>query len=297
MRLAILSDVHGNLPALDAVLTDARAHGAEGFVVAGDLLLGAPFPAETLERLRALNAWIIQGNNDAYLTGYDAGTTPAEWQTCAQWAALRWSYAQLDRDALDYLAALPDTCEVALPGAAPIRVVHGSPRATAEGILPAGDPDAARKFAQARLDAPLTAMDALAQIAAPVLVCGHTHIAWQQRHNGQLALNPGAVGSPIDGVTGAEYALLTWDAGHWTADLRVVEYDVDALLSAYRERGLLAAGGPMARALMRNAATGQNCPWFLVRHAFDLAAQAGIDHNGVVPDAIWERAAATFDWS
>ncbi len=297
MRLAILADIHGNLPALDAVLADARAHSAEGFVVAGDLLVGGPFPVETLDRLRSLKAWIIRGNTETYFTNYDTGAAPEEWQTCAQWAALRWSHARLDRDALDYLAALPDTREVALPGVTPICVVHGSPRGLSEGILPGDDADAARKFAQARVDAPLTARDALAQIAAPTLVCGHTHIAWQQRHNGQLALNPGAVGGPIDGVLGAEYALLTWEAGRWTADLRIVDYDIDALFSAYRDRGMLASGGAMVRALMHSIETGQNHAWYLVLHAFDLAAQAGIQHNGVVPDEIWERAAATFDWS
>jgi len=138
--------------------------------------------------------------------------------------------------------------------------------------------------------------DALAQITAPVLVCGHTHIAWEHRNNGRLAVNPGAVGGPNDGVVGAEYALLTWESGHWTAELRVVDYDVNALLAAYRDSGMLAECGAMAHALMRNAETGQNYAWFLVLHAFDLAAQAGIAHDGLVPDDIWERAAATLEW-
>ena len=67
-RLAILADIHGNLPALEAVLADARAQGVDGYVIAGDLLLGAPFPVETLDRLRALDAWIIRCNNDVYFT-------------------------------------------------------------------------------------------------------------------------------------------------------------------------------------------------------------------------------------
>lgn len=295
MRLAILADIHGNFPALEAVLADARAQGVEGFVVAGDLLLGAPFPLETLARLRDLDAWIIRGNNDIYFTRYDSGAAPETWQTRAQWAPLRWSYARLDRDALDYLAALPDRLVVTLPGAAPICVVHGSPRAVAEGIMP-GDPEIGRKFAQARATNNISVEDALAQITEPALVCGHTHIAWEYRNDGRLALNPGAVGGPIDGVVGAEYALLTWREGRWSADLRVVDYDVDGLLAAYRDRGMLAECGAMVRALMRSAETGQNYPWYLVLHAYDLAAQAGVEHDGVVPDEIWERATATLEW-
>jgi len=76
----------------------------------------------------------------------------------------------------------------------------------------------------------------------------------------------------------------------------VVEYDVDALLAAYRDSGMFAACGAMARALMRNAETGQNYAWYLVLHAYDLVAQASVEHDGVVPDDIWERAAATLGW-
>ncbi len=277
------------------MLADARAHGVDGYVIAGDLLLGAPFPVETLDRLRDLDAWIIRGNNDVYFTRYDSSAAPKTWQTRAQWALLRWSYARLDRDALDYLAALPDRVTVILPGAAPICVVHGSPRALSEGIIP-GDPETRRKFAQSRATNNIGVADALAQIVEPVLVCGHTHIAWEHHNNGRLALNPGAIGWPTDGMVGAEYALLTWERGRWTTELRGVEYDVEALLAAYHDSGMLAECGAMARALMRNAETGQNYAWYLVLRAFDLAAQAGIAHDGVVPDDIWERAAATLEW-
>ena len=295
MRLAVLADIHGNLLALEAVLADAHAQGVDGFIVAGDLLLGGPFPMETLDRLHDLDAWIIRGNNDVYFTRYDTGAAPKTWQTSAQWAALRWSYARLDRAALDYLAALPDRLTIPLPGMTPLCVVHGSPRAISEGVMP-DTPEIRRKFAQAGSTNSLDAEDALAQIAEPTLICGHTHIAWEHRNDGRLALNPGAIGNPIDGVVGAEYALLTWSEGHWAVDLRIVDYDVDALLAAFRDHGLFADGGAMVRAIMRSIETGQNYPGFLVLHAFDLAEQAGIKHDGVVPDAIWERAAATLEW-
>ena len=295
MRLAILADVHGNLPALEAVLADVRTQGVDGYVIAGDLVLGGPFPAETLDRLRALNAWIIQGNGETYFTRYDSGTAPAAWGNNAQWGPFQWTYARLDRESLDYLATLPEQLTINQPSVAPVCVVHGSPGAVAVGIMP-DNPETKRKFVQARSTNNISVEDALAKITQPVLVCGHTHIAWQHQDDGRLAFNPGSVGAPIDGVVGAEYALLTWQDGHWTADLRVVDYDIEALCTAYRERGMLAKGGAMARALMRGAETGQNYPWFLVLHAFDLAAQAGIEHEGAVPDDIWERATATFEW-
>lgn len=294
MRLAILSDVHGNLPALEAVLADARSHRVDGYVVAGDLALGGPFPVETLECLRDLNPWMIRGNNEGYFDDYCSGAKKAL-RSRAQWAMLQWTYTQFDQEALDYLATLPATLEVALPGAGSFCVVHGSQRSVFEGILPP-DPDVQRKFARAQVNAPLSAAVALDQTAAAALICGHTHIAWQHRVNGRLALNPGAVGGPIDGVVGAEYALLTWDGKRWTAELRVVDYDTDRLRDAFHDRGLAGVASPMVRALLRGVETGQNYAWFFVLHAQRLAAEAGLDDSIAVPDEIWERAAETFDW-
>lgn len=291
MRLAILSDVHGNLPALEAVLADARSHGVDGYVVAGDLVLGGPFPVETLACLRSLNPWVVRGNNEGYLDDYRSGVKKPL-RSRAQWAMLQWTYARLDQDALDFLTALPAILEIAPSGADALCVVHGSLASAFEGIWPA-DPDTQRKFVQAQVVAPLSVEAALAQTAAPVLICGHTHIAWQYCVNGRLALNPGAVGGPIDGVVGAEYALLTWDGRRWTAELRAVDYDIERLRDAFHTRGLADAAGPMVRALLRSVETGQNYAWFLVLHAQRLAAEAGLDD---ISDEIWERAAATFDW-
>ncbi len=127
IRAAALADVHGNLPALEAVLADARAQGVDRFIVAGDLVTGGPQPAETMRLLRSLDAWMIRGNTDNYLLALDDGSASIGMRTAAQWALTRWSYRHTPRTALDFIAALPEECVVDLPGAAPIRAVHGAP--------------------------------------------------------------------------------------------------------------------------------------------------------------------------
>ena len=127
MRLAILADIHADLPALEAVLADVSRHGVDGIVVAGDLLVGGPQPAEVLRLLRSLGAWLIRGNAEDYLTSFDSGAAPAGWRTARQWAAVRWSHRRLGREELDLVACLPAERTIALPGAAPLRVVHGAP--------------------------------------------------------------------------------------------------------------------------------------------------------------------------
>lgn len=299
MRLAVLADVHANLPALEAVLADLRPYDVDGIIVAGDHVTTGPYPTETLRLLRALGCWLIRGNTDNYLLAYDAGDVPDSWNRGDQWAALRWVYRRLDRETLDWLASLPEQRVIALDGTAPIRVVHGSPSSPSEHLFPDRDPATLRLFQRAGFlpaDREPVKLDlALAQIDEPVLVCGHSHIPWHQEQAGRLALNPGSVGFPIDGSVCAQYALLAWRDDRWQARLQAVPYDMDEIRAAYRESGLLAEGGSFTRAWVLGMETGQNISGRLVAYAHRLAAEIGFE-GGDLPDAIWEQAVATFDW-
>jgi len=287
MLLAVLSDVHANLPALEAVLADAWAYHPDGYVVAGDLT-GGPRPNETIARLRTLDAWLIRGNSDNNLLRLGRGEAPPEWYTCRQWALARWSLKQLGEHTYAYLAALPEERVIALPGASPLRVVHGSPGAPADGLDPANE--------RAELD------HVMAACVEPVLICGHTHEAWYIEAQGQalasptLVLNPGAVCGPLDGTIGAEYALLEWRDQRWHAHLRQVPYDIGRVRTAFEESGLLAEGGALARAFLRSIETGRNIAEDFLAHAYGLTARAGLPDARWVPDALWDEAAATFAW-
>ena len=280
-RLAVLSDVHGNLPALEAVLTDLRQFSVDGIIVAGDYT-GGPWPVETIRLLRSLGGWMIQGNGDADLIRYDSGDAPSSRYTHRQFALMRWAYHQLDRETRAFLASLPEQCVVALDGTAPIRAVHGSPRSQTEGLAPDRDP--------AGLDMALDAVDELA------LVCGHTHMPWMSERDGRLALNPGAVCGPLDGYLGAQYALLTWHDGRWGVAHRAVPYNLKRLPAAFVESGLLAEGGALARALLLLLVTGRNVWREYLTYARHLCAEAGFDGSDAIPDDLWDRAEASFAW-
>lgn len=300
MRLAVLADVHGNLPALEAVLADMQQHDVDHIVVAGDIIGGGPQSVEAIRLLRSLDCWMIRGNNEDYFLAYDAGTAPNAWYVGDQWAAMRWSYSRFDREALDFIASLPEQRVVALPGAAPIRIVHGSLSSSSEPLFPDRDPVALRLFEDAGFLPPGREPDrldlTLAQISESVLVCGHTHIPWKQEQDGQLALNPGSVGASIDGDVRTQYALLAWQDGRWQAEQRAIPYDLDRVRTAFSESGLLSEGGAFARACLLTIETGQNVVGRFVSYTFELAAEAGYEDCDVVPDAVWERAVDTFDW-
>jgi len=300
MRLAVLADTHGNLPALEAVLADARQQDVDGIIVAGDFTTGGPQQLETINLLRSLGSWMIRGNSEGYLLAYGAGNLPDGWRASKQWATVRWSYLHLNRETLDFIASLPEQRVVALDDAAPIRVVHGSPRSPSQHLFPDRDLVRLGAFRKAGLlppgRDPVKLELSLAQVKEPVLVCGHSHIPWKQEQDGRLALNPGSVGAPINGDVRAQYALLTWQDGHWQAEHRAMAYDLKRIRAAFSESGLLEEGGALARAWLLVIETGENVSGRLVSYAYGLAAEAGCEGSDVVPDSIWEHAIATFDW-
>ena len=281
MRLAVLSDVHGNLPALEAVLGDMQRDAPDGLIVAGDLT-GGPHTRQTLALLTAARAHMIRGNGASLLLEYAAGDGPAAWREALQFDMLRWDYRHAGAETLELLRSLPDERTVGLPGTPPIRVVHGSPRHPAESIYPERDPA-------------LLALS-LGMTAEPVLICGHTHEPWSRVLDGKLALNPGAVCGPLNGFVGAQYALLSWDGTHWAVEHRAVLYDVGRVRTAFAESGLLDEGGALARAFLRSIETGRDAALAFLSHAYSLAEAAGHVDCEFVPDAAWQRAAATFAW-
>jgi diadenosine tetraphosphatase ApaH/serine/threonine PP2A family protein phosphatase len=207
--LAVLYDVHGNLPALEAVLADAAGAGATHHVLGGDYALFGPYPAETVERLRALDARWIRGNGERWT----ANPAEAPGNEVVQ-GAIRASREQLGEDTVAELAALPESHV-----AGECRFVHASIPSDVRGLLPQPGPD----------DHELTA-----GAAEDRLIVGHTHVQFRRHLPGGVELvNPGSVGMPFDGDHRAAYALVADDGD---IELRRVVYDRVSSAVAVRER-------------------------------------------------------------
>lgn len=207
MTTALLYDVHGNLPALDAVLADARDQGAERFVLGGDYALFGAWPAETVERLRELDADWIRGNGERWTA--DPSDAPD-----AVHGAIEACRELLGADSVAELARLPATLE--RDGTL---FCHGSPDSDVISFLPEPAPDED---------------EMLAGLMHRRLVFGHTHLQFTRTGgDGVELVNPGSVGMPMDGDTRAAYALLDAEGA---LDLRRVEYDHAASAAAVRAR-------------------------------------------------------------
>ncbi len=203
-RIAVLSDVHGVLPALEAVLAEPEVRAAGTVVVAGDLLAG-PQPLETLELLHALGdrAVLISGNADRELValsrrppdtegpaaGTDGTAAPAPPPVDA------WAAAQLRPADVELLAGLPRSALLEIDGLGPVLFCHATPRDDAETVLVDSRPE---RWAEV-----LAGVDP----GVRAVVCGHTHMPFVRLAHGRLVVNPGSVGMPY-GRPGAHWALL-----------------------------------------------------------------------------------------
>jgi putative phosphoesterase len=205
--VAVLSDIHGVLPALDAVLAEPDVRTADVVVLCGDHAAG-PLPVPTLDRLVALGdraAW-VRGNADRELVALAGGGTTNIPDPIAPWAA-----AQLRPDQVRLLAELPLTVTLDIDGLGEVLFCHATPRDDEEVVL---------------VDSPLSRWaEVLEGVTAPTVVCGHTHMPFVRLVDRRLVVNPGSIGMPY-GRAGGSWALLK--GGHVT--LRHTPVDIEAAI-------------------------------------------------------------------
>lgn len=207
--VALLYDVHGNLSALDAVIADAEGAGAERYLLGGDYALFGPFPAETVGRLRTLDAAWIRGNCERFTARpSEAPDSPVEQR------AIEACREALGQDTAVELGSLPK--EEVVDGT---RYCHGSPVSDVRSFFPEpSDQD----------------REMLGDAAERRIVFGHTHLPFRREGPGGVELvNPGSVGMPFDGDPRAAYALVHDDG---TVEHRRVEYDHATSAQAVRDR-------------------------------------------------------------
>ena len=268
MRLAVISDVHGNLPALEAVLAHIEARRPDQVVVAGDLVNRGPQSNEVVARLQPLGYPTVQGNHERYvLEAADATDPQAGGDT---YEPSRWTLRQLTPDQVAYLRALPFSVRVE-----DVLIVHGSPRGDQDGIF--------RRNSDAEILAKLDGQ--------PRVVCGHTHVSLVRHLDAGLVVNAGSVGNPFEGDTRARYAWLERRGRGWHAEIVTLAYDVECALRAFDDSGYVEDAGTMARLFRLEFATGRNhlIPAYLAhRAAVDADEMSLADAARVYLDGLGE---------
>ena len=221
MRVAAIYDVHGNLPALEAVLRDVRHAEVDRIVVGGDVIPG-PMPREAIELLNTLDrpTHFLLGNGErevlALRAGAEAASVPLRFRAMMQWTA-----DQLDDGVARLLAAWPASCRLRLDSLGDVLFCHATPRSDTEIFTERTPGDVLRPI--------------IGAAAASVVVCGHTHMQFDRRIGGTRVVNAGSVGMSFQGP--GAYWLLLGDE----IDLRRTEYDLADAASR-----ILATGYPLA---------------------------------------------------
>jgi predicted phosphodiesterase len=225
VRVALISDSHGNAVGLGAALDDIGRRGADLVVALGDMAQGGPQPAECLELLRDADAQVVLGNSDAFLLDPDAG---AETPTERHLTQREWSLAQLAPTDIDYIRSFEPTVEVALDGLH-LLCFHAAPADYDTVVLPEDPPDA------------------FDGTGADLLAGGHVHVPQLRRVGEAWYVNPGSVGIGYDHLqpdddfrfdAWASYAI----AESASVEFHRVPFDLDELADATRASGLPEAG-------------------------------------------------------
>jgi putative phosphoesterase len=221
MRIALLSDIHGNDVALRAVLADIGKRGVDQIMCLGDVATLGASPQRTVDLLGELNCPCIMGNHDAFLL--EPALVKAYTQAAPVIEAIDWCRNELSRESFEYLRTFKPIIELPL-GSNSMLLYHGSPRSNVEDILATTSPELLDTLFEGQ--------------QATVMAGGHTHVQMLRQHRGRLVLNVGSVGMPFrDYVAGArptilahaEYAIVEEAGGAAGVTLHRVPLDKNAM--------------------------------------------------------------------
>lgn len=224
MKVALIGDVHANLPALEAVLADIKKQRVDAIWNTGDFVGYGAFPDEVVKRLKAEKAVSIIGNYDRKVL--QVKEKKEEWQKTKhplKYLAFKWSYDQLSKDSREYLRSLPEELKIEVEGRK-VLLMHGSPESIKEHLT-SDTPEKRLKE--------LTGMT-----KADIIICGHSHRPFNREVEGVMFINPGSVGRSDDGDPRACYAVAQIKNRFLQVSHFRIDYDIQKAVAGIRESKL-----------------------------------------------------------
>ena len=239
MRYAIISDIHGNLPALNAVIDDAKRHFIDEYIFIGDYYCDFAYPNEVVNTIKNIKgAHVIKGNKENYLDDL-FNSNQSEW-VYDQFAPLYWNYRELTNDNLQYLIGLPEDKKIQSPnGDHKMHLFHASGflfKSTNIDLLSSSnyaEKMIQKKFSheeylyyvQRILSSDNKIVEILDGLDTNIVIFGHTHIQWHAEINKKIIINPGSCGLPLDYDKRAAYTILEFDDSYINIFERRVPYN------------------------------------------------------------------------
>ncbi len=256
MKIAILSDIHANWIALQAVAAEVESWQPDLVIVAGDLVNRGPRPLEclrfVLEKQRAAGWQIVLGNHEEYVLSQATPEAPRSGPSFAVHQASCWTYTRL-QDQMAALQAMPFDLRWRGPDSGLIHATHASLRGTRDGVYhQTTDEELAKKI-----------VPEAAALPPALFLVGHTHVPLIRRIHETLVVNAGSAGLPFDRDTRPSYARVEWRRQGWQAEIRRVAYDLAAAEKDFALSGYLDEAGPLIRLVVKELrlARGQLGGW------------------------------------
>lgn len=296
MKYAIISDIHGNYPALRLALNDAIEQGAEGFLFVGDYCVSAPWPKEVAEVLSSTeNAHIIRGNEERYLRVPEGDD--------GQMEISRWCKHTLSEQQRDWLCNLPERIDFQCEGM-DIHIAHSSDAFIGEveisnfspfkialrypeGIVPQED---LLQDIRGVLESDASFQQALRALPGGIYIFGHTHVQWHMEIGNHLFINPGSCGLPLDCAEfGAPYTLLTVENGVASVEERRVKYDAYKLIEQVKETTQYTEASVWSEVIFTEWLTGREKVFFFLKHVEEYAKKINDSRRPYARDT-WQAA-------
>jgi predicted phosphodiesterase len=257
-KIAVFSDIHANLPALEAVIKKCQHIGVDQYLCLGDIATLGGSPAECVDMVRSLACPVVQGNHELYLLG--KGVRP-DWETCPSCTGLHITNTLIGNERKNYLANLPFQHDLPASTFGSTIAVHASPHSQFLGFKPDDRDDLVR--------------DLMGTVDDTILLVAHTHIQFVRQWSRSLIVNVGSVGMPLDGSPHADFSIATFRKGSWSFELMQVEYDWRHSLSLLKASDLWKYGGDVTKIFAYQTCTGNHEAEHYFRAWIALAQQRG----------------------
>ena len=238
IRIAVLADIHGNLPAFEAALRHVAQQKVDQIILAGDIVNGSPDSKACWSLALSLGCPILRGNHERYVAHFGTPQAPPLWSTDL-FAPLQWTVEELSEQDRQDMEQLP--LNLRLPEAPDLFIVHASERDDHD-LIATHTPEQA-----------LHEMFPTAQ--ERYILRAHNHTGQMRIWENGLIVTSGSVGLSLDGNPTAQYLLLDQDKNGWNIQHQSVPYPLDAAISRFQDTGYLAAAGPIGHLYFREVAT------------------------------------------